>query len=110
MIPMSLTPPSALSPPCPLVILCPLSSLPFRNFLHFNTAAPSADSENICDMFRGQLCAHLCVSVPGSYRCECRPGFVLGPDAKSCTLDPDHDRSGRRPAQGQTAPPAEDGR
>ncbi|KAF0292000.1 Fibulin-2 [Amphibalanus amphitrite] len=47
----------------------------------------SADSENICDLFVGQLCAHICVSVPGSYRCECRPGYLLGPDAKSCTLD-----------------------
>ncbi|XP_037077300.1 fibrillin-3-like isoform X2 [Pollicipes pollicipes] len=51
-----------------------------------------SDSENICDLFVGQLCAHLCVSVPGSYRCECRPGFALGPDAKSCTLDPGRDR------------------
>ncbi|XP_043217552.1 fibulin-2-like isoform X2 [Amphibalanus amphitrite] len=46
-----------------------------------------SDSENICDLFVGQLCAHICVSVPGSYRCECRPGYLLGPDAKSCTLD-----------------------
>ncbi|XP_078508319.1 matrilin-4 isoform X3 [Lissotriton helveticus] len=30
-------------------------------------------------------CDHTCVSVPGSYYCECNPGYRLGADGKSCS-------------------------
>lgn len=31
-------------------------------------------------------CDHTCVSVPGSFYCECNPGYRLGEDGKSCSL------------------------
>lgn len=41
-------------------------------------------SENICDLLKGELCAHICVSSPGSYKCECHEGFTLMADGKTC--------------------------
>ncbi|XP_015263308.1 PREDICTED: epidermal growth factor-like protein 8 isoform X2 [Gekko japonicus] len=34
------------------------------------------------------LCAQQCVNTPGSYSCQCDPGYTLGPDGKSCHLLP----------------------
>ncbi|XP_075987081.1 uncharacterized protein LOC142983835 isoform X2 [Anticarsia gemmatalis] len=31
-----------------------------------------------------ELCAHHCIPVPGSYRCECNPGFMLMADRRNC--------------------------
>ncbi|XP_045456448.1 fibrillin-1-like [Melitaea cinxia] len=31
-----------------------------------------------------ELCAHHCIPVPGSYKCECNPGFMLMHDGKNC--------------------------
>lgn len=31
-----------------------------------------------------KLCHHRCVNTPGSYRCECFPGYVLQEDAFTC--------------------------
>ncbi|XP_021966879.1 fibulin-1 [Folsomia candida] len=42
---------------------------------------------DICSLFPGQLCSHNCISEGTSYRCTCREGFRLLPDAKSCQLD-----------------------
>ncbi|TSR99427.1 Matrilin-3 [Bagarius yarrelli] len=33
----------------------------------------------------GHDCEHICVSSDGSYRCECRQGFVLNEDKKTCS-------------------------
>ena len=30
------------------------------------------------------ICHHRCVNTPGSYRCECFPGYVLQEDALNC--------------------------
>ncbi|XP_049844466.1 fibrillin-2-like isoform X2 [Schistocerca gregaria] len=43
--------------------------------------------ESLCDTLPGELCAHICIPVPGSYRCECREGFSLMADGKSCQQD-----------------------
>ncbi|XP_071442617.1 fibulin-1-like [Hetaerina americana] len=47
---------------------------------------------NLCDSFPGQLCAHICKPTPGSYVCECREGFSLMADGKSCEQDDYPDR------------------
>ncbi|MEE6509827.1 hypothetical protein FKM82_028063, partial [Ascaphus truei] len=31
-------------------------------------------------------CQHTCVSVPGSYYCDCNPGYKLNADGKTCSL------------------------
>ncbi|XP_075702762.1 matrilin-4 isoform X2 [Rhinoderma darwinii] len=31
-------------------------------------------------------CQHTCVSVPGSYYCECNPGYKLNADGKTCSM------------------------
>ncbi|XP_047103945.1 fibulin-1-like isoform X4 [Schistocerca piceifrons] len=43
--------------------------------------------ESLCDTLPGELCAHICIPLPGSYRCECREGFSLMADGKSCQQD-----------------------
>lgn len=43
---------------------------------------------NECEVYKRdegpRLCAHLCVNLPGSYRCACPPGYQLLGDGKSC--------------------------
>uniref|UniRef100_A0A6A7G299 Fibrillin-2-like isoform X4 n=2 Tax=Hirondellea gigas TaxID=1518452 RepID=A0A6A7G299_9CRUS len=51
-----------------------------------------ADSENLCLLFPGQLCAHVCVPVRGSYTCQCRAGFTLSVDKKTCLQEQLPDR------------------
>ncbi|XP_071519923.1 uncharacterized protein [Panulirus ornatus] len=52
----------------------------------------SAESDDLCARFPGKLCAHVCVPTPGSYRCQCRAGFTLSIDGKSCIQDVVTDR------------------
>lgn len=37
----------------------------------------------LCEVVDHQ-CQHICVSSPASYRCQCRKGFTLNPDGKTC--------------------------
>ncbi|XP_069393247.1 matrilin-2 isoform X2 [Paralichthys olivaceus] len=37
----------------------------------------------MCEVVDHQ-CQHICVSSPASYRCQCREGFILNPDGKTC--------------------------
>ncbi|XP_034254763.1 epidermal growth factor-like protein 7 [Thrips palmi] len=37
-----------------------------------------------CDEAAERRCDHVCSNTPGSFRCQCRPGFVLQPDGRSC--------------------------
>ncbi|XP_013168797.1 PREDICTED: fibrillin-1-like [Papilio xuthus] len=40
---------------------------------------------SVCDDFApNELCAHHCIPIPGSYKCECNPGFRLMADKKNC--------------------------
>lgn len=51
------------------------------------------DDEDLCARFPGELCAHVCVPTGGSsYRCECREGFQLLADGKSCQQATQYDR------------------
>lgn len=43
--------------------------------------------DSLCDLLPGELCAHICVPIPGSYYCLCREGFTLMADGKSCQHD-----------------------
>uniref|UniRef100_A0A8C7V6G4 Fibulin 2 n=1 Tax=Oryzias sinensis TaxID=183150 RepID=A0A8C7V6G4_9TELE len=40
-----------------------------------------------CLIYEGRICHHRCVNTPGSYRCECFPGYVLQEDAITCAQD-----------------------
>lgn len=51
------------------------------------------EEEDLCAAFPGELCAHICVPTSGgSYKCECRDGFQLLADGKSCQQTTQHDR------------------
>ncbi|XP_057674472.1 epidermal growth factor-like protein 7 isoform X3 [Corythoichthys intestinalis] len=43
-------------------------------------------NQDVDECLGGHPCAHLCVNTPGSFRCLCRSGFVLGEDARTCQL------------------------
>lgn len=45
---------------------------------------PPPPLDSLCDTLADELCAHTCISIPGSYKCECRRGFTLMDDGKSC--------------------------
>ncbi|XP_042211836.1 fibrillin-2-like isoform X3 [Homarus americanus] len=51
-----------------------------------------SESDDLCARFPGKLCAHVCVPTPGSYRCQCRAGFTLSIDGKTCVQDAVTDR------------------
>ncbi|XP_016881046.1 collagen and calcium-binding EGF domain-containing protein 1 isoform X1 [Homo sapiens] len=38
-----------------------------------------------CASSNGTLCAHICINTLGSYRCECREGYIREDDGKTCT-------------------------
>ncbi|XP_076037131.1 uncharacterized protein LOC143022668 isoform X3 [Oratosquilla oratoria] len=54
--------------------------------------ATLSPEENLCLLFPGQLCGHVCVPTPGSFRCQCRAGFTLTADGKTCIQDSVTDR------------------
>lgn len=37
-----------------------------------------------CDESAPRRCDHVCVNTVGSFRCDCRPGFALQPDGRTC--------------------------
>ncbi|XP_050685596.1 fibulin-2-like [Leptidea sinapis] len=40
---------------------------------------------SLCEEYApNELCAHHCIPMPMSYKCECNPGFMLMPDGKNC--------------------------
>ncbi|CAG4962203.1 unnamed protein product [Colias eurytheme] len=40
---------------------------------------------SVCEEYApNELCAHHCIPIPGSYKCECNPGFMLMSDGKNC--------------------------
>lgn len=43
-----------------------------------------AEDTNECLVYEGNICHHRCINTPGSFRCDCFPGYVLQEDAFSC--------------------------
>lgn len=62
-----------------------------------------------CLIYEGHICHHRCVNTPGSFRCECFPGYVLQEDAFTCVPGNGEDRRsdavGDAAAAGSAAPP-----
>ncbi|RVE48740.1 hypothetical protein evm_006634 [Chilo suppressalis] len=49
------------------------------------TKKPSSVLPSLCEDYApNELCAHHCIPVPGSYKCECNPGFKLMADGRNC--------------------------
>ncbi|KAF7210064.1 fibulin-2 [Nothobranchius furzeri] len=40
-----------------------------------------------CLIYEGNICHHRCINTPGSYRCECFPGYALQEDAFTCAQE-----------------------
>lgn len=67
-------------------------SLPFE-VLHILNEITIEEDEDLCARFPGELCAHICVPTGGSsYRCECREGFQILADGKTCQQATQYDR------------------
>ncbi|KAM4610007.1 fibulin-2-like [Polymixia lowei] len=62
-----------------------------------------------CLVYQGNLCHHSCINTPGSFRCECFPGYSLQEDAVTCaqeTVDEENRlKEDDRGAEEPTAPP-----
>ncbi|CAH2243695.1 jg8755 [Pararge aegeria aegeria] len=40
---------------------------------------------SVCEEYApNELCAHHCIPIPGAYKCECNPGFMLMADGRNC--------------------------
>ncbi|KAB0366733.1 hypothetical protein FD754_010889, partial [Muntiacus muntjak] len=61
-----------------------------------------------CATSNETLCAHVCVNTLGSYRCECREGYVQEDDGRTCTKedkypnDTGHDEKAENAVQAAT--------
>ncbi|XP_071401038.1 fibulin-2-like [Centroberyx affinis] len=40
-----------------------------------------------CLVYQGNICQHRCINTPGSFRCECFPGYMLQEDGLSCAQE-----------------------
>uniref|UniRef100_A0A4W6ENU1 Fibulin 2 n=1 Tax=Lates calcarifer TaxID=8187 RepID=A0A4W6ENU1_LATCA len=40
-----------------------------------------------CLKYEGNICHHICVNTPGSFRCECFPGYMLQEDGVTCAKE-----------------------
>ncbi|KAM6977830.1 fibulin-2 [Aplochiton taeniatus] len=77
-----------------------------------NTAEgpPLVEDVDECQVYPDVLCHHRCVNAPGSYRCECYPGYVLQADAFTCAQEPLDEENGlkeeeRGAAEASVQPP-----
>uniref|UniRef100_A0A3B3C7D9 Matrilin 2 n=1 Tax=Oryzias melastigma TaxID=30732 RepID=A0A3B3C7D9_ORYME len=44
------------------------------------------EGSKLCEVVDHQ-CQHICMNVPGSYRCKCRKSFSINPDGKTCKAE-----------------------
>uniref|UniRef100_H2LCI0 Matrilin 2 n=1 Tax=Oryzias latipes TaxID=8090 RepID=H2LCI0_ORYLA len=67
---------------------------------HVHLVANFSQIESLISVFQSKLCGgselcevvdhqcqHICINVPGSYRCKCRKGFSINPDGKTCQAE-----------------------
>ncbi|KAG8002560.1 Fibulin-2 [Nibea albiflora] len=40
-----------------------------------------------CLIYEGNICHHRCINTPGSFRCECFPGYVMQADGFTCAQE-----------------------
>lgn len=40
-----------------------------------------------CLIYEGNICHHRCINTPGSFRCECFPGYVMQDDDYTCAQE-----------------------
>ncbi|XP_018923883.2 collagen and calcium-binding EGF domain-containing protein 1 [Cyprinus carpio] len=52
---------------------------------HRNREKPYCLDIDECANNNETVCSQICVNTPGSYRCECKKGFYLEDDGKTCT-------------------------
>ncbi|XP_051532801.1 collagen and calcium-binding EGF domain-containing protein 1-like [Myxocyprinus asiaticus] len=52
---------------------------------HKNREKPYCLDIDECASNNETVCSQICVNTPGSYRCECKRGFYLEDDGKTCT-------------------------
>ncbi|XP_044741825.1 fibulin-2-like isoform X2 [Chrysoperla carnea] len=66
-------------------IIPTVPSIPNTVSTYTNRSLPSPPQLNgLCEKYPNQLCEHICLDEPGSYHCECNPGYTLLPDKKTC--------------------------
>uniref|UniRef100_A0AAV2M0K3 Fibulin 2 n=1 Tax=Knipowitschia caucasica TaxID=637954 RepID=A0AAV2M0K3_KNICA len=46
-----------------------------------------------CLIYEGSICHHTCVNTPGSFRCQCFPGYTLQEDAVTCAKETPEDQN-----------------
>lgn len=39
-----------------------------------------------CEVQTPGVCSQLCINAPGSYRCDCQPGFIMEADGHRCKI------------------------
>ncbi|XP_060930400.1 fibulin-2-like [Limanda limanda] len=67
-----------------------------------------------CLIYQGNICHHRCVNTPGSFRCECFPGYVMQEDAFTCAQESvdeenrlkEDDRAAEEPTSPLPSPPS----
>ncbi|KAK3523688.1 hypothetical protein QTP70_008612 [Hemibagrus guttatus] len=52
---------------------------------HRNRLKPYCLDIDECSRKNETVCSQICINTPGSYRCDCEPGFYLEDDGKTCS-------------------------
>lgn len=58
-----------------------------------NAVESPVEVEDMDECLIHSICQHTCINTPGSYRCECLPGYVLQDDTSSCARETIEDQN-----------------